>query len=236
MLSPRVQLIGMEVEALVGLWLVSGYARRGAWVAGITLFAILAAVSVYLIAKDQTSCGCFGRVEVSPWASLTLDAACVFALAVARPAFDSARRVGFERATVVLVAVGAAVFIGSFSTPAGMRVSARLRGEVILLPYGDSDAGSAPRGEVRTVLVVAENLTDEPVKFVGGTASCSCVAIADFPLIVPPHAQVEVRVLVKFAGETGTFLHNFEWYTDSPFQPCVGGRIAGQVEPGVVAE
>lgn len=66
MFSPRVQLLGLEVEAVIGVWLLSGFARRGAWLAAIGLFATLAAVSAYLVAAGQPSCGCFGRVEVSP--------------------------------------------------------------------------------------------------------------------------------------------------------------------------
>ncbi len=68
---------------MVGVWLLSGLARQAAALTGVTLFAVLGAVSLYLGLIGQSSCGCFGRIEVSPWWTLAADVFCAGALAVA---------------------------------------------------------------------------------------------------------------------------------------------------------
>lgn len=230
--APWVQLSGMQAEALVGLWLLVGVARHGAWLAGLVLFTILAAVSVYLIAAGQKSCGCFGQVEVSPWASLALDLACVAALLLARPLGGivraSACQACFVAATVGLIAVLS-------STDVASRQLARLRGAAILLPSGDADVGGAPSGETRTITVAVENVTDEPIRLIGGTTSCVCASTVGLPQTVPARSRVDVTLVVRFTGDVGLFVHDFEWFTDSPKQPRVGGRITGHVL-GVRAE
>lgn len=232
MLSPRMQLLGVEVEAIIGVWLLSGFARRGAWLAAIGLFAILAAVSVYLVAVGQPSCGCFGRVEVSPWASLTLDVICVVALVFTRPAGSWQGSTQLLMAAVASALIFGALAYGTSLQAAGQAL-ARLRGEQLILTGGDADAGTAPRGSTRDVSVTIENVTSVDLHLIGGTASCSCVATSDLPLTVPAGSRVTAQVTIKFTGEPGQFKHTFQWYTDSPRQPRISGTIAGQVVAAV---
>ena len=229
MLSPRVQLIGMEVEALVGLWLVSGYARRGAWVAGITLFAILAAVSLYLAAVGQASCGCFGRVEVSPWLSFSLDSVCVVAMAAFRPVRmnESFSRTGLAPAGLVC---GFAVLAGVvMTTPTVEHRMAKWNGTEVLLAQKEADAGTGEQGTTGTVIVEILNQSDREIRLIGGSYSCSCVATDDLPAVVAPKSILTLSIRLTFTGDPGTFKHNFELYTDSPSQPRLSGRIAGRV-------
>lgn len=236
MLTPRVQLAGLQLEALVGAWLVSGFAPRGAALAGTGLFAALGAVSLYLGLIGQASCGCFGRVTVSPWLTLALDAACAAALLNTRPAAADPARSASRDWAVTLAAIVAGLLVVLLTSSESAKAFARLRGEAVVLPAGDADAGTASQGEARVVSVTVENLTAGPVRLIGGTTSCACVATADLPVTLPPGGRTEVRVGVRFTGEPGAFLHTFEWYTDAPGQPRVGGRIAGRVEPGVRSE
>ncbi|QJW98785.1 MauE/DoxX family redox-associated membrane protein [Frigoriglobus tundricola] len=204
LLSPRTQLVGTEVEALVGIWLLSGYARRGAWWSGLMLFFALAAVSAYLVAVGQKSCGCFGRVEVSPWVSLALDAVCALGLVATRPDGVWPGRAVSKHDLVPacgLVAAVGLLFAATGETTG--RSLSRLRGEPLFIAGGDTDAGAAPKGESRTVPVTVENLSETDVNLFGGTTTCACVATADLPLIVPAHGQATVHVTIKFTGEMG---------------------------------
>jgi hypothetical protein len=227
LLSPQVQFVGMEVEALVAIWLVSGYARRGAWLAGVVLFAILATVSAYLAWNGQASCGCFGRVEVSPWVSLVLDAVCVVALVATRPTGQWLSTNTLLPASVAMLVVGG--LIAASESDGARRELARFRGEALLLDGGDPDAGTAPKGESRIVPVTVENITDADLRLIGGTASCSCVATYDLPLTVPAGGKATANVKIKFTGESGRFKHTFVWYTDAPSQTQLSGSVTGQV-------
>ncbi len=227
MLSPRVQLLGIEFEALVGVWLISGYARNMAWLAGVLLFSALAAVSIYLIAFGQASCGCFGRVEVSPWASLTLDVASVALLLLFRPVWQATSARTLLRPIAAGLAIIAFILVGT-SDVAG-RQFARLRGESLWV-RGDVDAGPGAQNDMRGVLVTVENLTGTDVRLIGGTSSCSCLAIEDLPTTIPAGGQSTLHVTIKYIGDPGEFRHTFVWHTDAPGQPRVAGNITGRVE------
>jgi hypothetical protein len=96
--SPRLLIATIEVEIVLGLWLLSGWFVRAAWVTALGFFGVLAGVSLYLALAGQRSCGCFGQVTVSPWATFSLDIAAVAALALWRPAPRTAlRQPGFRR-------------------------------------------------------------------------------------------------------------------------------------------
>jgi hypothetical protein len=63
----------IELEITLGVWLLSGWFQRGAWLGALGFFGVLAGVSLYLALIGQRSCGCFGRVPVNPWLTFTLD-------------------------------------------------------------------------------------------------------------------------------------------------------------------
>jgi hypothetical protein len=65
--SPRLLVATIEIESILGLWLLSGWWPRASWAATLVFFGILAGTSFYLGWAGQSSCGCFGRVRVSPW-------------------------------------------------------------------------------------------------------------------------------------------------------------------------
>jgi hypothetical protein len=75
--SPRLRFAVMEAEALLGLWLLSGWAKRAAWFFAVAFFLVVAGFSLYLGLMGQSSCGCFGRIHVSPWNAFALDVACL---------------------------------------------------------------------------------------------------------------------------------------------------------------
>lgn len=85
LLPPRLLIAIIEIEIVLGLWLLSGWAARGAWLASIGFFGSLAGVSLYLALRGQTSCGCFGLLSVNPWFTTILDAAALAALSFSFP-------------------------------------------------------------------------------------------------------------------------------------------------------
>lgn len=86
-----VQMLAVGWEVVLGLWLLSGACRAGAWVAAVGTFATFAAVSGYLGWIGQASCGCFGVIQASPWHAFAVDVTALALLAVARPDWRAAR-------------------------------------------------------------------------------------------------------------------------------------------------
>ncbi|MBN2022776.1 MAG: hypothetical protein JW809_08260 [Pirellulales bacterium] len=63
----------VEFELFFGLWLLAGLLPRLTWAAAIGCFVLFAGVSLHKALSGAASCGCFGRVEVNPWYTCTLD-------------------------------------------------------------------------------------------------------------------------------------------------------------------
>jgi Methylamine utilisation protein MauE len=64
--TPEFQLAVIEFELFLALWLLSGIRPLGSWMVALTIFIGFAGVSFYQGWIGQSSCGCFGRLSVSP--------------------------------------------------------------------------------------------------------------------------------------------------------------------------
>tara|TARA_R110002167_G_scaffold101723_3_gene264689 strand:+ start:5025 stop:5918 length:894 start_codon:yes stop_codon:yes gene_type:complete len=72
--SSRVFLTGFVLfELAFGLVLLSGVWLRQTWKATFALFGLFAGISLYKGLAGFESCGCFGRFEVDPWWTFTMD-------------------------------------------------------------------------------------------------------------------------------------------------------------------
>ncbi|MCX5647508.1 MAG: DUF1573 domain-containing protein [Planctomycetota bacterium] len=111
------QIVWVEGEILLGLWLVSGLARRAAWAAALACFVVFVGVTLPKALTGADSCGCFGAVKVNPWYTLVLDVGAVGALTTFRPNLKSRLqpppRVRLQPVAAVLIslATGAAAAI-----------------------------------------------------------------------------------------------------------------------------
>jgi hypothetical protein len=235
--SPQLVLLTIEVEALLGLWLLSGLALRAAWWAGTFFFVLLAAVSLYQGVTGQESCGCFGELQVSPWWSFAIDVAAVAGLVWFRPPRSSGGAWSDRYRPFVQVGVGAVVIValvvGIFLlvTDQPLHALARLRGEAIGVGPFVTDVGTGKPGEVRSFAVELINYTSSPVRIVGGTTSCGCVTTRDLPVELPPGGSRPIRVEMRFTGSPGRFQHRFLLYADNELQWAVVAHFAGRVSP-----
>ena len=77
----------VEFELAMGIWLLSGVFKRLAWLAALVCFCLFCCVTLYKGLTGAASCGCFGRVHVNPWITLSLiDLPSVVLLAIFHPA------------------------------------------------------------------------------------------------------------------------------------------------------
>lgn len=237
--SPRVQFAVIEVEALLGLWLLTGRARRSAWFVAMAFFLIAAGVSLYLGLMGQSSCGCFGRIKVSPWGAFALDVACLAALGLCRPSFhpglgDNAVDPHLLREAFTIVGgVGAilAVCLGGVLLTGGSSGDflARVRGDRITVEPAVTEMGSGAAGQKRQFTVRLHNHTDHTVRIVGGTTSCACIVTDDLPVSIPAGGSVLVAVRTGFKGTPGFFQQEYRFYTDGEEQGRVLARFEGRV-------
>lgn len=231
--SPRLQIATIQVEIMLGLWLLSGWSQFACWMAALSFFGIMAGMSLYLALVGQSSCGCFGYIAVSPWLTFTLDVAAVGALVACRPAQDI--HIGAWLSSLLKVAVGAAlfgallggVFLLTVDNP--VETLSRLRGDSLTVEPNISQIGDGIAGEQRPFTIRLLNNTDRYVRVIGGTATCGCIATDDLPLTLAPGGSNSISVRVKFSGSPGLFRHRFLLYTDYTDQRTIIARFGGRV-------
>ncbi|MFZ0034698.1 MAG: MauE/DoxX family redox-associated membrane protein [Sedimentisphaerales bacterium] len=79
-------LIQIPLELGLGIWLVSGLFRKLAWLVAVLAFGLFIAVSLQKGLVGAESCGCFGRVKVNPWITLSvIDIPLFLGLVIFRP-------------------------------------------------------------------------------------------------------------------------------------------------------
>src|SRR5512136_813700 len=64
--------IQIPLELGLGIWLVCGLFRKAAWTLGTLAFGFFIGVTLYKAFTGEASCGCFGKVLVKPWITLSL--------------------------------------------------------------------------------------------------------------------------------------------------------------------
>ena len=225
-------LVLIEVEVALGVWLLSGQALRAAKVAGIAFFALAAWASIYLGWIGEESCGCFGKVRASPWIALAVDLGCLTVLFFVRGS-PSDRFVSVFKSFGVQVVLGACVILGLgaeaffLTVQEPEKVLARWRGDILVLEPAILDAGAELAGKQRTVKLRVYNYSDRRVQIVGGTSSCSCVAIESLPLEIK--YGTDIQVVINYKGSPGRFLRQFVLYTDHPSARVMYVSFRGEI-------
>ncbi len=79
-------LAAIPLEFGLGVWLVSGLFKKAGWLLGTLTFAFFIVITAHKAVTGQTSCGCFGTVEVNPWVTLlAIDIPIFLLLVIFRP-------------------------------------------------------------------------------------------------------------------------------------------------------
>lgn len=142
MSSSAVVLIGLvEGEFFFGLWLAAGDYPRQARRAALIVFAIFWFYAGYLLFDGRQTCGCFGKLFVSPWQVLLVDSVIFFSLWQSRAGESAqlsspAMLVPLPYLLMVFVLIGVpAAFAMARSAPATLAADGEIVGDgrVVLL-------------------------------------------------------------------------------------------------------
>jgi uncharacterized membrane protein YphA (DoxX/SURF4 family) len=239
--DPLWRMAAIEIEAVLGLWLLTGLFPRLLWWSALFCFGVLAGTSSYLGVVGQPSCGCFGaKLPLSPWYAFALDSFALASLVVFRPArvlrIDRAERrrilaaIAISAGAVVVLACGSICAYGSIG-----EAVLHLRGEAVTVDPPLSDVGEAHGFEERSAAIQLTNHTDHPVRVFGASATCSCVAWDDLPVVIPPHGDQSITIRLSLHGLPRDIQQSFTLFTDEKSQPQVYGevigRLSGKTEP-----
>jgi hypothetical protein len=212
--AAEIRLATIEMEFILGLWLVWGAWPRSSWLAAFFTFSTFSIISFYQVWVGESSCGCFGKFSLSPWVTLLGDVLALACLAVSRPqpAPGSANRSdGWSQAVLRLISVCAAI-AGLLAMTAAIGMAAfgsvdeglaHLRGEHLSVSPTMVNVASGEPGAVRRIEVELVNRTDRPIRIFGANVNCSCTIATDLPLVVPPKSTKAFSLVVRFGEKPG---------------------------------
>jgi hypothetical protein len=233
--SPRLLIATIEVEIILGLFLLCGLAPRAAWASALAFFSLLIPVSLFIAVSGQASCGCLGRVSVNPWITFAIDVAVITTLALCRPPPESRKRWPSALDGIVRILLGAAGIFLVIATGFFLIVQspadalARLRGESMTVSPDVVYLGEGTHREERAFTVRLQNHTDHPIRVLGGTATCSCRVVEELPITLEPGQSREISVRALLHGAAGFFKESYVFLTDDPIQPRVIASWTGRV-------
>jgi len=183
--APAFQFLIVAFEIFLGVWLLSGLHRLGAWLTVLVAFTGFAFVSFYQGWIGRASCGCFGKVAVHPWVTFTIDLAAVAALLLARPDLTPLYRrrariasVGARLFLVYSLLLACLALFGHYRYGSIDAALASLRKDRLSVSPALIDMGEGTPGETREASV---EVADRPVRLIGGTSDCSCTVLGDLP-------------------------------------------------------
>jgi len=166
---PAFQIAVIEFEIFLAAWLLWGNHPLGSWATALIVFTIFAIVSAYQGWIGRASCGCFGRLSVSPWYAFGIDLTVLLALILGRPDLQEARQsrriltslrpVLFGMGGAILV-LGSLAGLGSLVYGSPDAALAHLRGERISLYPRLVDVGTGDPGERHEAVVEVVNRTE----------------------------------------------------------------------------
>jgi hypothetical protein len=232
--SPALRLGSIEIEALVGLWLLSGWAQQAAWVAVLVLFGALAGASAYIGLLGHESCGCFGHLEISPWLVCAVDVALFVGLWFIRPSTAPAASPGILRVAGLFGLCGAGA-IALLVTPAllagnhPLALFASLRSEELLIEPNVVDVGDGAVGDQRMWSVRVTNRSALPRRVVGMQVKCGCVTNDELPVSLDPGESRALQFRTTFGDSPGPVQNRIVLYTDFPYQERVAIWFRGRV-------
>ncbi len=238
--TPEFQVAVIQFEAFLAVWLLSGKRPLGSWLVALATITGFAAISFHQGNIGQSSCGCFGRLAVSPWAAFGLDVLILGLLILGRPdptpLRDNPRR---SLTSAILPAVWGLIgvagiaglliglaHLGFGSVPAAV---AYFRGERVSVEPRLVDVGEGTAGESREVAVIVSNWTDQPIRLIGGTADCSCTVLDDLPVTIPPKESRSISVQVHLSGAAGIFTRKAAFLIDDAGVQRLSFGLTGRV-------
>lgn len=240
--TPSVQTVAVGWEILLSLWLLSGVALVGSWLAAIITFVSLAGISGYLGWIGQATCDCFGVIPASPWLAFAVDLAALLMLLSVGPSLpEKAGKEGKQawRETGVLVCfvlgigvmLAALMGVGAWLYGSPSKAWARLRDESLDVTPEYVDCGEGKPGEKLKGTVSLSNWTEEPVLIYGGTSDCSCVTTAGLPVTIPPNGSQEIPLWLRVPqSKPGMFTRRVELKTNCKQKRTINLRIGCRVK------
>lgn len=178
-LPTPVERAGVLYEFALAAWLVSRYAPQLCRRMAVATFGCFLAVATAKAATGKSSCGCFGAMDVAPWATALLDLAVVTTLYFTRPEASGSPPVRlvtvkwFDR-----MVCGGAVALGLGVLTAFVQVRQEpLPAMPLTASASTVNLGTVTLGQTADAVFTLSNSGDAPIEVLEPDVTCPCLGV-----------------------------------------------------------
>lgn len=224
----------VEFEFLLGVWLLSGFAAKAASALATLGFCAFVCVSLFKAIAGEESCGCFGKVAMSPWVSVAISVSAVVSLLLVpgptRSRAFNGRSMGLMAAPIALAAWG-----GFKMTEISWVNPQNVRG--LICAESLHDFGTIiPSQNLRSEHVfVLRNTSDHPIRILETSSTCGCTTATPATQLIEPGQHTEVRVALDLRDRIGQRMEEVHLRTDDRDTKHIRLSIRANVRPVVRA-
>ena len=106
---------------------------------------------------------------------------------------------------------------------------AYLRGDALIVSPASIDLGRIPPAERQDFEISVKNIASRPIKIVGASSTCTCLAIDGLPKTIAAGQSVTLKARVVAPRDKPEFAQVLTYYTDSPESPKLAVRVRAVV-------
>jgi hypothetical protein len=119
--------------------------------------------------------------------------------------------------TLTLISVGFALLlvVGTQRFGSAASALAYLRGDRLVPDAYRKSFGTVAKDERPSVEFLLRNWSKKPIKVLGVTRSCTCLATSDLPVVIRPHGETVLRVSSRAKSGPGPYAERLRVLTDS---------------------
>jgi hypothetical protein len=127
------------------------------------------------------------------------------------------RAMSWLATTILFVNVGFALVlvVGIQWFGSAASALAYLRGDSLVPDAYSKSFGTAAKDERPSVEFLLRNRTEQPIKVLGVTRSCTCLATSDLPIVIPPHGEAILQVSSQAKSRLGPYSERLRVFTDA---------------------
>ena len=105
-----------------------------------------------------------------------------------------------------------------------------LRGQRLLFEPVRVVLGEVPKNEIVERQLRVVNLSSRPLTLLGSHPSCGCISLDEFPIVVPPGKEHQLKVKIGTSATAGPFEYIIKFFSDEPGYSSVVITISGSVQ------
>jgi hypothetical protein len=223
------------LELFLAIWLIIFMYPRICLVC-IALFFCLGIIhNLYLVIQGETSCGCFGAVQVPPIVSIGIDVICI-ALCIAALSYSPINNLRFNDPLFNPFTIGIAslICLSFIYTNSHFNIMNMLsnNGDVFI-DKSIINIGDGILDDKKEVAINVTNGTNMPIRIVGFKSTCDCIVVSNLPVVLPAHSDTSIMLQYKYVGN-GSFNKLVRLYVESPsiwLETRLIGRVKHTTEP-----